>query len=98
MALTNEAMLAYVSQHIGEFHVRRLENLQSLKLEAILRRKNPYLFKAKNILTGAELVKTLLDAHLSSQEDAIFGEFLEGLAIFVSEQTCGGRKSAACHC
>lgn len=95
MALTNEAMLSYVSQHIGEFHARRLESLQRLKLEEILRRKNPYLFKAKNILTGAELVKTLLDAHLSSQEEAIFGEFLEGLAIFVSGQTCGGRKSAA---
>lgn len=49
MALTNEAMLAYVSQHIGEFHARRLESLQRLKLEEILRRKNPYLFPCASI-------------------------------------------------
>lgn len=95
MPLTNEAVAEYVAQHIGEFHDRRLESLKKLKLEAVLRRKNPYLFKAKSILTGAELVKTLLDAHLSSQEETIFGEFLEGLAIFACGQVYGGRKSSA---
>ncbi len=88
-------VVAYVEGHIGNFHQRRLQSLDSLKLEGILKRKNVYLFKAKNILTGAELVKTLLDAHLSSQEETIFGEFLEGLAIFVCEKVYGGRKSSA---
>lgn len=95
MSLTNEDVLDYVSQYIGEFHTRRLQSLQTLKLEVVLQRKNPYLFKAKNVLTGAELVKILLDAHLSSQEETIFGEFLEGLAVFVESKTYGGRKSAA---
>jgi len=40
-------------------------------------------------------VKLLLDAHLSSQEEAIFGDFLEGLAIFVCHKVYGGDKSAA---
>ena len=71
----------YVEANIGNFHSKRLQRLETLKLSEILKRKNPYLFKAKNILTAQDLVKTLLDAHLSSQEETIFGDFLEGLAI-----------------
>jgi hypothetical protein len=40
-----------------------------------LKRKNPYLFKAKNILTAQDLVKNLLDAYLQSQEETTFKEF-----------------------
>ncbi len=40
------------------------------------------------------LVKQLLDAHLSSQEETVFGDFLESLAIYVCEESFGGRKSA----
>jgi len=35
----------------------------------------------------------LLDAHLSSQEETVFGDFLESLAIHVCEESFGGRKS-----
>ena len=85
---------AYVRANIGSFHSSRLERLRKLKLSDILRRKNPYLFKAKNILLAQDLVRTLLDAHLSSQEEALFGTFLEGLAIFVNRRVYGGRKSS----
>jgi hypothetical protein len=85
----------YVESNIGTFHSNRLQNLRKLKLNQILKRKNPYLFKAKNILTAEKLVQTLLDAHLSSQEEAIFGNFLEGLALFINEKVYGGRKSSA---
>lgn len=60
----------------------------------MLGRKNPYLFKAKHVETAGDLVKQLLDAHLSSQEETVFGDFLESLAIYICEQTFGGRKSA----
>ncbi len=72
----------YVEDNIGTFHSKRLQNLEKLKLKLVLERKNPYLFKAKNILTANDLVRNLLDAYLSSQEETIFGDFLEGLAIF----------------
>lgn len=88
-------MEAYVEQNIGTFHSHRLQNLKQLKLSQILRRKNPYLFKAKNMLIAQELVKTLLDAHLSSQEEAIFGDFLEGLAIFINGKVYNGKKSSS---
>ena len=83
----------YVQNNIGIFHNGRLESLKKLKLNDILKRKNPYLFKAKNILDAHDLVKILLDAYLSSQEETIFGNFLEGLAIFINEKAYNGWKS-----
>jgi len=61
----------------------------------VLKKKNPYLFKAKNIVTPRDLVKAILDAYLSSQEEAILGNFLEGLAVFICSRTYGGRKSTS---
>lgn len=85
----------YVSENIGEFHKARLGSLSKLELKKILARKNPYLFKAKEVLTSEALVRQLLDAHLSSQEETMFGDFLEGLAIFICGKVYGGSKSAA---
>jgi len=85
----------YVEENIGEFHKKRIEKLRELELKEILSRKNPYLYKAKNILTAQDLVKFFTDAFLSSQEEALFGDFLEGLAIFVCEKTLAGRKSSS---
>ena len=83
----------YVENHIGDFHAAKLRNLESLKLDNILKRKNPYLFRAKGIGIASDLVKLLMDAFLSSQEETLFGDFLENLAIFVCSRTYGGRKS-----
>lgn len=65
----------------------------SLKLDTILKKKNPYLFRAKNILTAQDIVKNILDSHLSSSDEGIFGNWLEGLAIFINNKVYGGRKS-----
>ncbi len=78
---------------ITPFYNKRLEGLNSLKLSTILKRKNPYLFKAKNIEFSGDLVKSIIDAFLSSQEETIFGNLLESFAIYVSEVQYGGFKS-----
>ena len=88
-------LTAYIETNIPLFHQRRLESLTGLSLLKVLKRKNPYLFRAKNLLTAPELVKGILDAHLSSQEETIFGGFLEELAIHVCQKAFGGRKSSA---
>jgi len=84
----------YVEQNIGSFHKGRLDSIRRLRLSGILLRKNPYLFKARNILLAQDLVKILLDAYLSSQEETIFGNFLEALAIFVNQKVYSGWKSS----
>jgi hypothetical protein len=90
-----EEIRDYVNNNIIRFHKSKIDSLKKLKLIEILKRKNPYLFKAKNILSAQDLVKTILDAYLSSQEETIFGDFLEGLAIFISNKLYDGKKSSA---
>ncbi|MBL8148207.1 MAG: cytosolic protein [Anaerolineae bacterium] len=86
---------AYVEQHIGGFHDKRLKSPAELTLSSLLRKKNPYLFRAKNLLVASDLVTELLGAFLSSSEEKLFGDFLEDLAIFVAIQTADGHKSTA---
>ncbi len=84
----------FVNRNIVNFHQKRISSLESLRLEKLLK-KNPYLFKAKNIQTASQLMGGLLNAFLSSSEEKLFGDFLEDLAIFVAGETCGGYKSTA---
>jgi len=85
----------YVETHISIFHQKRLEYVQNkIDLNKILRQKNPYLFRAKNILTANDLVKGFIDAFLLSQEETLFGQFSEGLAIFVCDKVYGAKKSS----
>ena len=94
-AISDQQITEYVEAHIGTFHDKRLEALNKLRLANLLRRKNPYLFRSKNLVAVSDLIKSLLDAHLSSQEETLFGDFLEGLAIYVAEQVHTGLKSSA---
>ena len=84
----------YVEDNIGDFHKRLLESLNKLSLPVILFKKNPYLFRAKALLTAGDIVKGLVDAFLSSREETIFGNWLEGLAIFINTKVYCGRKSS----
>jgi hypothetical protein len=87
-------MRDYVNENIVGFHGRRIKSLEELSLDKLLT-KNPYLFKAKNIVFAGELMIGLMDAFLSSSEEKLFGDFLEDLAVFTAELTCGGHKSTA---
>ncbi|MBF0203676.1 MAG: cytosolic protein [Desulfamplus sp.] len=83
----------YVEQNIGTFHQKRIKSIDGLKLSKVLKRKNPYLFKAKYVMTAEQIVKGLVDAHISSNEETVFGDWLEGLAIFINNKVYDGRKS-----
>ena len=80
----------YVEENIGTFHQKRIQSLDSLKLSKVLSRKNPYLFKAKYVLTADQIIRGIVDAHISSSEEGIFGDWLEGLAIFINGKVYGG--------
>jgi hypothetical protein len=83
----------YVEENIGLFHTKRINSLDNLQLSSVLKRKNPYLFKAKCMLTSEQIVRGIVDAHISSNEETIFGDWLEGLAIFINQQAYHGWKS-----
>ena len=94
-AITDEQITQYVEANIGTYHASRLSSLTKLSLKELLLRKNPYLFRQKNLRTPEEIVRSLLDAHLSSQEESMFGNFLEGLAIYSAGEVHGGIPSIA---
>ena len=83
----------YVEENTGTFHQKRIERLNKLKLKTVLKKKNPYLFKAKHLLTANEIVQGIADAYFSSGEETLFGDWLEGLAIFINHKVYGGWKS-----
>ena len=84
----------YIEENISIFHKRKLDYVQNrIDLLKILRQKNPYLFKAKNVMTAQDLVKGFLDAFLQSQEETLFGDFMEKLAIFICDKVYGAKKS-----
>jgi len=93
--LDTEATTDFVNRNISRFHQDRVRLLENANLATLLKKKNPYLFRAKNITTPRELVNDLLVASLSSTEEQLFGGFLEDLAIFIATQTCGAHKSTA---
>jgi len=83
----------YVENNIGTFHQKRIQSLDNLMLSKVLKRKNPYLFKAKFVLTVEQIIRGIVDAHISSNEETIFGDWLEGLAIFINNKVFSGYKS-----
>jgi len=92
--LNYEDLLVFISEGvITPFYDIRLQKLKKLTFSTIMKRKNPYLFKAKNIQTAEELIRYILDAFLSSQEETIFGGLMEDLAIFVNKKVYNGYKA-----
>src|SRR3989344_909565 len=86
---------SFIHEHIQDFHDNRLKCLSDTKLSGLLEKKNPYLFRAKNLITSQDLVISLLDARLSSSEEKIFGDFLEELARYVAKERMKAEKSTA---
>lgn len=84
----------YVNENIHQFHDKRLEQLNRLKLKSVLKKKNPYLFRAKNMVDASTFVDSILSAFISSSEETIFGNWLENLAIYLNSEVYGGRKSS----
>lgn len=85
----------FISEHVLQiFYDNRINRLKKLKLQGdILSKKNPYLFRAKNIQTAEDFVKSALDAFLISQEETMFGNLMEDLAIYVCKIAFGGKKA-----
>jgi hypothetical protein len=86
-------VIKYVEKNIEAFHLKRVQSLEKLKLMVVLKKKNPYLFKAKFMETSDKIVRGIVDAYISSSEESIFGDWLEELAIFINQKVFNGWKS-----
>ncbi len=60
----------------------------------IIAKKNPFLFRARVSTDANLLARMIVDAFLSSSEETMFGNVLEGIVIDICSHAKGGRKSS----
>lgn len=87
---------SYVKSNIVHYHRKRIEYIDNIDLLKLIKCKNIALYKANGCNTSEQIVRKFVDAHLSSKEETIFGQWLESFAIFVNGKVYGGRKSNLC--
>lgn len=79
-----------IATGLSLFYQNLTSGLNKVDLDDILKRKNPYLYRAKGMSNATQLVDSILAAYVSSSEETIFGNvFFEPLAIAAS----GGQKA-----
>lgn len=89
-AYNENAVMEAVEKALTEFYESLTKNLDTVDVDKILKRKNPYLYRAKGIGSAGQIVDGILAAYISSSEETIFGNaFFEPIAIVVS----GGQKA-----
>ncbi len=81
-----------IASALETFYDSLITKIDQLDIEKIMKRKNPYLYRAKAMQNASEIVESVLTAFVSSSEETIFGNcFFEPIAIAVS----GGNKALA---
>lgn len=81
-----------IARALEEFYNSLLAKIDTVNITSIIKRKNPYLYRAKAMQSASEIVESVLSAAVSSSEETIFGNcFFEPIAIVAS----GGSKALA---
>lgn len=84
------AVIEAISHSLTDFYTSLTKTLDNIDIDKILKRKNPYLYRAKGISSAGQIVDGILAAYVSSSEETVFGNtFFEPIAIVVS----GGQKA-----
>lgn len=87
----NEVIEA-IAKGLDNFYKSLIDKTNNLDIKKIMKRKNPYLYRAKAMQNASEIVSSVLDAFVTSSEETIFGNcFFEPLALAAS----GGSKALA---
>lgn len=96
MAINNsydeKAVVSAIATSLETFYKTPIEKINELDITKVMKRKNPYLYRAKAMENASEIVESVLSAFVSSSEETIFGNcFFEPIAIAAS----GGSKALA---
>src|ERR1051325_5300525 len=81
MPLDAKQLEDLIERCIRDFYGRRLGGLENLRLKDVLKKKNPYLYRAWGVEKAAEMVEGIMSARLSSSDETKFGNaFFEPIA------------------
>lgn len=77
-----QAVVEAIAKALDRYYTSLIEKVDGLNIKKIMKRKNPYLFRAKAVNGAAQIVDAILAAFISSSEETVFGnEFFEPIAI-----------------
>lgn len=87
-----QAIVEAIATALDAFYSSLIAKVNNLNIKAIMKRKNPYLFRAKAMNGAAQIVDAILAAFISSSEETIFGNvFFEPIACAAAQ----GQKALA---
>lgn len=87
-----QAIIEAIATALDAFYSSLIAKINSLNIKSIMKRKNPYLFRAKAMNGAAQIVDAILAAFISSSEETIFGNvFFEPIACAAAQ----GQKALA---
>ena len=77
-----QAVIQAIASALETFYGTLIEKIDGLNIQKVMKRKNPYLYRAKAMQSATEIVDSVLTAFVSSSEETIFGNcFFEPIAI-----------------
>ena len=68
-----DAIVEAIATALDNFYMNLIKKVDSLNVKAVMKRKNPYLFRAKAMNGAAQIIDAILAAFVSSSEETIFG-------------------------
>lgn len=87
-----DAIIKAIATALEEFYTALINKVDKLNIKSIIKRKNPYLFRAKAMNGAAQIIDAILAAFVSSSEETIFGNvFFEPIATAAAR----GQKALA---
>lgn len=87
-----EEIVKAIAEALDNFYTSLISKVDALNIKKVLKRKNPYLFRAKAMNGASQIVEAILAAFVSSSEETIFGNvFFEPIATAAAQ----GQKALA---
>lgn len=87
-----EEIVQAIAVALDNFYTSLISKVDALNIKKVLKRKNPYLFRAKAMNGASQIVEAILAAFVSSSEETIFGNvFFEPIATAAAQ----GQKALA---
>lgn len=87
-----QAIVEAIADALDRFYTNLIKKIDKLNIKQVMRRKNPYLFRAKAMNGASQIVEAILAAFVSSSEETIFGNvFFEPIATAAAH----GQKALA---
>ena len=70
-AYDEQAVIQAIASALETFYGTLIEKIDGLNIQKVMKRKNPYLYRAKAMQSATEIVDSVLTAFVSSSEETI---------------------------